>query len=129
MKIKFAAAFGVAACFAFPAFSQGDALLPRDYSPTEDVPIRVVSISEREIGVGSIVVVAVGNRTSEPKTARVDCSLYDGAGSPMGSYPLMVQMIPPNSEVVEEADTFMRGVERVFCRVSTVRDARSRRSN
>lgn len=102
------------------AFAQDDSLQPRDFSPTEDVPIRVVSVSEGSIG--SRFIVAVGNRTPQPKTATVECGMYDASDTPIGSETFVVMAIPPESEVVQKMDSFTGGATKVFCRITGHRD-------
>lgn len=104
-----------------PALSQDVALQPRSYSPTEDLPIEVVSVAPSGSH-NTRITVRVGNRTETPKTVHVACSLYADDGSPMTSGDFYISMIPPGSEAVDWTPVQARDVAKAFCRITSFRD-------
>jgi hypothetical protein len=104
---------------AFPSIAQD--LEPKDYSPTAEIPLRLVSVGDGPIG--SRIVMEVGNRTSSPVTAFIACSLYGADKSAIGSDSTIVEMVPPQSEVAHQLDSFTGGVASASCRITDTRSS------
>lgn len=94
---------------------------PKDYSPSEEVPIKVSGVSKGPIG--SRFLVSIGNRTTSAVTVQAECSMYDKAGDALGSEAALIQAVPPKSEAVKEVNSFTKGAKAVFCRVTGIRPA------
>ncbi len=97
------------------AFAQE--LEPRDFSPTDDLGIRVVSMEPGSIGITRILVEVI-NRSQAVMSASVSCSLYSSAKQPIGDADGNVLAIPPKSPATKTIMAYKDEVGGAFCRIT-----------